>query len=257
VTLEISLISVAKSSALHYGLMTPTAAPLVDFSSVAHTVATAAMGFAKYATFGGGASFLGMGIGDASVLATVSRSASESVLNAQITALDGLPTTLHIGDRYPIITNGYYGQTSGTGQTYAPPPTVNFQELGLVLKVTPSVHEGGEVTLDIEAEHSVLGALGQNNIPAISHRKYVGRIRVGLGEWAVVAGLVNTTDGEDSTGLPIRLPVIGKLLRSNNRTHDSTETLIVMKPRLTVLPPWEEPSPGLWVGTDSKPLTVF
>jgi len=174
-------------------------------------------------------------------------------------ALDGLPSTLHIGDRYPIITNGYYGQTSGVGQVYTPPPTVTFQDLGLLLKITPSVHEGGEITLDVEAEHSVLGPVGDNNIPSISHRKYTGKVRVATGQWAVVAGLVNTNDARDSTGIPFidRIPFIGPFLHRHNRTHDSTETLIVLKPHLLNLPPWEEPSPAIWVGTESKPLTAY
>jgi len=49
-------------------------------------------------------------------------------------------------------TNGYFGSTTGTGQVFAPPPTINFEDLGLVLKVTPHVHGVDEVSLDIDAE---------------------------------------------------------------------------------------------------------
>ena len=257
-SIEVELVSVSKTSALQYGLTTPTSIPLVDFGTVPHAMAAAAAGFTQYVAVGGGASLIGMGVSDAGILATATGSSSASVLKAQIAAIEGQPTTLHIGDRYPIITNGYYGQTGGTGQVYAPPPTVNFQDLGVMLKITPTVHEGGETTLEVEAENSVLGPLGANNIPAISHRKYTGKIRVKEGQWAVIAGLINTTTGEDSSGLPVaRLPLLGHLLRKRNRTRDSTETLIVLKPRLLNLPPWEEPSPVVWVGTESKPLTVF
>jgi hypothetical protein len=35
------------------------------------------------------------------------------------------------------------------------------------------------------------------------------------------------------------------------------QTLIVLKPHLVSLPPWETPSPVLWVGTETKPLSLY
>ncbi len=55
--------------------------------------------------------------------------------------MDGLPATLHVGEKYPIITSGYFGNTSGSGTVYTPPPTVSFEDLGLLIKVTPHVVE--------------------------------------------------------------------------------------------------------------------
>ncbi len=89
--------------------------------------------------------------------------------------LDGQAATLHVGSRYPIITNTYVGNTAGSvGTVYTPPPTVNYEDLGLVLKVTPSLHDGGEMTLDLDTEFKVLGAQTSSGIPIIANRKYHG-----------------------------------------------------------------------------------
>jgi hypothetical protein len=253
VEIEVELLTATKTSALHYGLTTPTSAPLVNFGTFLNHRATDLMGFTNFLTFGHGATYLGLGVASARMLADVARSSAASILKSQLVTVDGQAASTHVGDRYPIIVGGYYGQTSGVGQVYAPPPTVNFQDLGLVLKVTPAVHQAGEVSLELEAEFNVLGADTANHIPVISRRQYTGKVRLKLGEAAVVAGLVKTSVGQASTGLP-GLP---RLLRNNSVDREDTEVLLVLTPRLTSLPPWEQPSPALWVGTESKPLTWF
>ena len=95
------------------------------------------------------------------------------------------------GKRYPIITNAYVG-ASRVGTSTTPPPTVNFEDLGLVLKITPSVHSGGEMTLDVEAEYKVLGA-NANGHPDHFPAEIQGRCGC-AGEWAVIAGLTQITD---------------------------------------------------------------
>src|SRR5262249_16460164 len=153
-----------------------------------------------------------------------------TILRSELVTLDGSPATLHIGDRYPVIVNGYYGQTNGTGQTYTPPPTVNFQDLGLVLKVTPSVHIGDEISLDIDAENNVLGLVSSNDIPVISRRKYAGKIRLAEGEEAVVAGLVNTAVTVNRSGIPLlhKIPWIGRFFQDNTRGRQDDEVLLVL-----------------------------
>lgn len=251
VEIEVELLSTTKTSSLGYGLGLQTESPIVNFGDFMGNVGRAVGGFTKYIAFGGGATFLGFGVGDASILATLTRSSAQSVLTSTVVAVDGQAAQLHVGDRYPIITNGYYGQTNGTGKVYTPPPTVNFQDLGLVLKVTPTVHSAGEMSLELEAEYNVLGADTANNIPVISRRKYQGKVRLQGGQWGVIAGLVKTSNARTGSGLPF------PILRKNTIDKEDTELILLVKPKLTNLPPWEEPIPTLWVGTESKPLTVF
>jgi hypothetical protein len=59
------------------------------------------------------------------------------------------------------------------------------------------------------------------------------------------------TNAKTSTGLPF------PILRKTTIDKEDTELVLLVKPKLTNLPPWEDPIPTLWVGTESKPLTVF
>ena len=91
--------------------------------------------------------------------------------------------------------------TNGTG-IYAPPPTFNFEDLGLVVKVTPHVHGTDEVTLEVSSEFKLLEAASVDGIPVISNKKYESKVRLARGEWAVLAGLMTASDARTITGIP-------------------------------------------------------
>ncbi len=264
VEVDVEFLEVTKSSALGYGLQLPTSSALVNFGSFLHNVPASVNGLTQFLTFGGGATFFGVGIAASAVLATFTKSDSHVILKSQIVTLDGQAATLHVGERYPLVTSTYSGGSAnliggGLASGLAAPPSINFEDLGLVLKITPSVHDQGEVTLDISSEFKVLGARDANGNPAISSRKFEGKVRLRLDESAIVAGLIGTTDGVTINGIPgiANLPWIGRLLRTNNINKSSDQVLLVLRPHLTSVPPWEYGSTPIWLGTETKPLTLF
>jgi general secretion pathway protein D len=250
VAVEVEILAMDKTSSLSYGLTLPTAYPLVSFVKSAYLNTSIPSGFSQFLTFGGGASLLGIGITSANLFANVAKSSSTTLLNSEVVAMDGLPATLHVGDKFPIVTNGYFGATSGTGQVFTPPPTFQFEDLGLVLKITPHIHGTDEVSMDIDAEFKLLGAGAVDGIPVISNRKYESKIRVRIGEWAVIAGLMSGSEARTITGIPGMTSV--PLLRSNKVTKDESATLIVLKPHLLNLPPTETATWRAWCGTETK-----
>ena len=260
VEVDVEFLSVEKTSSLAYGFSLPNSFPLVDFGHFLGSSSPVPGGISSFMTFGGGATFIGIGITQAMAFATASKGSATTILKSEVVSLDGQAATLHVGQRYPIITNGYYGTSTGTGQTYSPPPTINYQDLGLVLKVTPSVHDDQEVTLDLESEFSILGANSSiAGIPIVSTRKFTGKVRLKEGEWAVVAGLLQTTDADSKNGTAglSNIPLIGRLFSQNNLEKDSGQVLLMLKPHLVNLPPWEYETPPIWTGTESRPLTAF
>jgi type II secretory pathway component GspD/PulD (secretin) len=264
IEVEVEFLEVTKSSALGYGLQLPNSSSIVNFSSFLRNVPSSVNGVTNFLTFGGGATFFGIGIASSAVLATFTKSDSSTILKSQIVTLDGQAATLHVGERYPIVTATYSGGStsqigSGLASGLSAPPTINFEDLGLVLKVTPSVHDQGEVTLEISSEFKVLGARDANGNPAISSRKYDGKVRLRMDESAVVAGLLGSTDGTTVNGIfgISSIPWIGRILRTNNINKSSDEILLVLRPRLINVPPWEYGSTPIWLGTETKPLTLF
>jgi len=258
VNIEVELLSVSKNSNLTYGLQLPNMAPVLNLGTFLHNVPSVISGLTSFATFGGGATFMGIGIANSAAFATVSRSLSNNIFQAEITALDGQAASLKVGERYPIITSAYIGP-DGAGANTGIPPAVQFQDLGLILKVTPTVQGNGEVTLDVDAEQNALNGAANNGIPVITSRHFQGMTRLVDGESAIIAGLMQSSIIENRTGFPgiSRIPLLGRLLSTTTKTELVGQTLIVLKPHLVSLPPWDTPSPVLWVGTETKPLSLY
>jgi general secretion pathway protein D len=254
VAIEIDLLASDQSSSLTYGLSLPSSFPLVWVPNANHNLMSSfPAGFASFLGFGGGHSQLALGVTNGSLFANATKSFSTTMLKSEVVTSDGQAASLHIGDKYPIVTAGYFGQTTGTGRVYAPPPTFNFEDLGLILKITPHIHGMDDVSLDIEAEFKLLGATSVNDIPIIHNRKFQSKVRVAQGEWAVLAGLMTESESATISGIPGLAAV--PVLRHNDHNRDRGEAIVILKPHLLNLPPTEAVVQAAWVGTETKPRT--
>ena len=256
VAVEVELLTTDESSSLTYGLSLPSKFSLVWFGQGINLTTAFPSGFANFLGFAGGKSFLGLGITDGSLFLNATKSSSRTILRSEIVTADGQAATLHVGDKYPIQTNGYFGGAqAGGGQVFTPPPSFNFEDLGLLLKITPHVHGTDEITLEVESEFKLLGSQAVDGIPIISNRKFQSKVRVATGEWAVMAGLMTDSDATTISGIAglSAIPV----LRKNDRNRSHGETLIVLKPHLLGLPPTEQIMKAAWVGSETRPRPIL
>ncbi len=245
VAIDVEIIETSRGSTLNFGLNLPTS------FSITPRAATIPLGGAGIA--------YGIAIAGAQLVASLSRTEAASLRRAEVVALDQLPSTLHIGDRFPIIVSGFFGDLSQAPpgqQAFSPPPQIQFEDLGLNLKITPRIHAGGEVSMAIESDFKVLTGQTQNGIPIISNRKLNTAARLKIGESAIVAGLVSTNSSKSYSGIAglSQLPLAGAALRSNTRSRTANQTLVVITPRLLHAGATEAAPAAFWVGTETKPL---
>jgi general secretion pathway protein D len=252
VIVDVEILTTDLSSSLSYGLSLPTSFALSSFVNRANLINYIPSGFSTFLSFGGGASLLGLGVTNAQLFATVSNSNSQSIYRGQVVAVEGLPSTLHVGEKYPIITSGYFGNTSGSGTVYTPPPTISFEDLGLSIKVTPHIVSVDEVALDLDAEFKLLGGSSSNGIPVVLNTQYQSKVNVMAGEWAVLSGLMTSQEAKTITGIPLLSYI--PLLRQTIITKDRGMTLIVLKPHVTIAPPSATPAWRAWSGSETRTL---
>ncbi len=255
---EMNFVEVTSSEALNYGFPPPSSFPLAAFSTFMNNVPNLASGISGLLRFGGGAGLIGVGIANMTLVASLTRSDATNLLHASARSVNGQPATIHVGQKYPILTSGYFGPASFSGPgAYQPPPSFTFEDLGLSLKATPHVHGAGEVTLSIEAEFKVLAGQAENGIPVISSRALKSDVTLKMGEWALVAGLIDDEDARTIAGIAglNRVPLLGPLTSSTTRNKSSDQVLILLRPTLLTPPPDASMTHVVRMGAETRPLT--
>jgi len=263
VLLDFELVSSGRSNVINFGATLPTSFPVFNLSPFGGNRPPAETG--TVLSLGGGDTLFGIRIGDAAFQADWARSQGDLLTRFQLRATDGLPASLHIGDRFPIV-NAIFSPIVLTdeirdleeqGQLRTPFPSFTFEDLGLVLKVTPRVHDLREVTLTLEAEFRVLTGASLNGLPVISTRKFSSAVRLRLGETSLVSGLaaVQRIMTRSGFGPLARIPLLGRLFSRSAWQTEQTELILSITPHLTIAPPGEQfPSRVLYSGAEGRSL---
>lgn len=260
VLVEVEFMEVHSDTTTHWGANLPSQFSLLHLSRLPWlSFASAPSGFLKFLTFGGGATMFGLGLTNAQLFASMTESSSRTLIRTQLRTVEGTPATLHIGDRYPVVSATYSAGTAVSGgSTYMPPPMFNFEDLGVVLKITPRIHSPEQMSLAVEAEYKVLTGTVLNGVPVIANRKFSSTVRLRDGQWAILGGLLTTSEARSISGLYglATLPVLGPLLRDNSREKIKGQVLMVIRPRVVSLPPDELVNiRTFWLGSEGRPLS--
>ncbi len=258
VMITVRLIAVSAGSVTAAGISVPTAYPVRGTGSL-FGVSGDSNTAEPLIGIGAGAASLGVSIGDAAALASLNASRAQSVQDMQVRATHGVAAQAKIGERYPIITAQFSGDSriqSGSGY-FQPPPTITTEDLGLNLNVTPWVHGGTAMTLDLELNFRLLAGGAVNGVPIISNREVTTQVRLRSGQFAIVTGMA-TYDRSRTFTAPAwaaPVPVLGSLLRRSEWRWNRRELLIVVEPRIVRLPPGElSPSRSFLFGAEERPV---
>ena len=194
------------------------------------------------ATFGGGITRSGVIIPGTSAHASLNKSSFQSIDHVTLRAAQSDPATFRDGTRYPILNtsfspifnNAAISQVLGNQSFRAPFPSFSYEDLGLTLKATPTIHGSQYVSLKLEFQLRGLGATQLNGVPVITNREYSGIISVPLGETAVLTGMVTRQEQLSLQGLPgiSQLPIFGAATSIRNKQTDDAELLITIRPHL-------------------------
>jgi general secretion pathway protein D len=257
VLVEVEFLEVADSDLSNYGFNVTNTFQAIPLGTIFHNAITAPTGVTNLLTFGNGKTLIGLGVAQVQALFNETISSATTLFRAQVRAVDGQAATFHVGERYPIVTSQFAGQTSTSAstQTYSPPPVFQYQDLGVQLKITPRINGMGDITLAVETSYQLLTGSAVNGIPIIGRRQLTSQVRLREGEWAVVAGLLNPSESKAVSGFLglAQIPVLGNLFKQTTTEKDDTHILIAIKPHLLSLSPDQIVTQSVRVGTETRP----
>jgi len=152
----------------------------------------------------------------------------------QVLVLDNEAARLQVGALVP-----YISQTSQSTITSNGPivNSIQYQQTGVIMQVTPRVNSGGLVTLDIAQEVSDVDPNVTTpgvNSPTFNERSITSRVVIQDGQTVGLAGLIRDADSRNNQGIPWlkNVPLLGLLAGSQNNTRIRTELLVLITPHV-------------------------
>jgi general secretion pathway protein D len=109
-----------------------------------------------------------------------------------------------------------------------------FQDVGIVLNVTPRITANGYVTLDVDQTANDLQGYTSFNAPIVNQREAQTTVSVKDGETVILGGMIRSQVTSTVNKLPILgdLPFLGNLFRSTSKENQKTELMIMLTPRI-------------------------
>jgi general secretion pathway protein D len=194
--------------------------------AAAASLLTATGGFAGFAGDIGKNTIFG-----AIINAVKSDTTSNLLATPHIVTLDNQAAKFLVGQDVPITT----GEKLGTNFENAF-RTVQREEVGIKLEVTPQVNGAGEVKMFLRQEvSSVAGPVSSRNSDLIlNKRSFETVLTVDDGEILAIGGLLNDDERKTIERIPLLsdIPLLGELFKSRSRTRTKTNLMVFIRPTI-------------------------
>jgi general secretion pathway protein D len=182
-------------------------------------------------------STFGWGVVDQNLTMSTILNALESQGNANILStpsiltLDNEEAFITVGQQVPFVT-GSYTNTGAANGVANPFQTIQRENVGVTLQVTPQINEGDSVVMDIVQEVSSISQQVLSASDVITNeRKIETKVLAKDGDIVVLGGLVKDDIQDSRQGVPILsgIPVIGRLFRSDVVSVTKSNLLVFIR----------------------------
>jgi len=149
--------------------------------------------------------------------------AAQLLTDTRIVSLNGEEAEIHIGEVVPFVVTDNDKQIQ-----------VERENVGIILRIKPSVNKDGQITTKIEPEVSSVIELVGGYVPRTKVRKATSTVTVPDGKRIIVGGLLNSTITNQINKIPLLgdIPFIGKFFQHKYSTVNNTDLIIEITPRI-------------------------
>lgn len=175
----------------------------------------------------------GMGI----LIQALKTDGSTNILSTpSVVTLDNEEAILSVGEEVPFVT-GSFSSISNNNSNSNPFTTVNREEVGVMLKVTPQISKGNAVRLEIEQESSKVKS-GEPGLQTTSKSTMQTNVMIQDGELLILGGLIEDQSGNTESKVPLLgdIPLLGRLFRSSSKTDKQSVLMMFIRPTIIRTP---------------------
>ncbi|MGK0673740.1 MAG: type II secretion system secretin GspD [Halothiobacillaceae bacterium] len=197
----------------------------------------AAIASAALANLGDGMNF---GVGDFSgntrfgvIVSALAGDANNNILSTpSLLTMDNQEASIVVGKNVPILTGAYASTGAGTTPT-TPFQTISREDIGVKLKVKPSISPEGAVRLELEQEVSSIDATAKSDAGLITNKRNVKTVvQAQDGDIVVLGGLMDETVNDQASKVPLLgdIPLVGELFKYRSTTRGKRNLMIFIRP---------------------------
>ncbi len=135
---------------------------------------------------------------------------------------------INISQRVPYVLSTREDPNGNLTFNYA------FEDVGIILTVTPRITSNGIVTMDILQTANDLQGFTSFNAPIINQRSAQTSVSVRDGETIILGGIIRNTVSSTVRKVPLLgdIPLLGELFKSTSKQDVKTELLVFLTPRV-------------------------
>jgi general secretion pathway protein D len=176
-------------------------------------------------------------IGSATANLLLTDSNTKILQNPRIRATDAQKATMKIGERIPIATGSYQTGAATAVVSSLVNTQFQYQDVGVNIEMTPTVHYDHDVTLKIKIEvTSQSGSVTISGVtePILSQRVVDQVIRLREGEASILGGIQDKQEMVSWNGIPglSSIPILKYLFGSKDHTISDDELVFLVVPHI-------------------------
>ncbi len=177
---------------------------------------------------------LGLGTNSFGVLVTALSANSKSNLlsTPSLLTLDNQEAEILVGQNVPFQTGSYTTDSSGSSNPFT---TIEREDIGVTLKVTPHINDGATLRLEVEQEISSIAPSAGDAVDLITNKRSIkSAILADDGQVIVLGGLIQDDVTTTASKVPLLgdIPIIGPLFRSTTESHVKRNLMVFLRPTI-------------------------
>jgi general secretion pathway protein D len=171
----------------------------------------------------------------AAILSALRGDATTNIISTpSIVTLDNEEAEIRVGQEVPFLT-GSFSNTGGVAGSVNPFQTIQREEVGTSLKITPQINEGTGVKLTIEQETSSISSGASGAVDLVTNNRTITTsVFVEDNNILVLGGLIDDQLRESEQRVPFlgRIPGLGWLFRARSTEKVKTNLMVFIRPTI-------------------------